>query len=154
MDLILPIVAMGIRSGKILDNCPSKMDIDNLQTLTDTQNRFSQTDKTGKDIQLQPVQGGVYIAGTSVLFAKKGRVNIAAAREEQGITGIGLHGIEGYDWEGPQAGQGILVMGRLGRHSGNQDFIHGRMSFRKTAFEFIIFDGKRECNGYHRGRAA
>lgn len=85
--LILPLIAVYMGSGQILNNAAAKAHIDDLHSLTDAENGQTVLDPVFQGLELQDIQLRVDGAGAMVPLSEKCRGDIAAAGKKQPLAG-------------------------------------------------------------------
>ena len=74
-------------SRHILQNGAAEGDIDDLHALADADDGDPGSYGRVESLKLQNVQFGVNCTGTFVFFSEESRIDIAAARQDQGVAG-------------------------------------------------------------------
>lgn len=73
--------------GKVLVERSSKGDIDNLQSLADSEHRSIMADTEVQCLKLQDIQLSINAAGTVAAFSEKSRSDIAASGQDDSAAG-------------------------------------------------------------------
>lgn len=81
MVLVTLLVLMKMSSGKVLGDGAAEGNINQLHTFTNPQYRHAMLDSIFQSGQLKNIQLCINLFGTFVAFTKKGRSDIAAARQ-------------------------------------------------------------------------
>ncbi len=85
-DIMEPVAAdpaVSLGGVDMLRDAAAEMNIDELESLADAEHRLFLCGKEGQCLQLQDIEGGVYVKGAMVCLAEKGGRDIAASGEEQ-----------------------------------------------------------------------
>ncbi len=125
MDLILAGVLMQGIGGEILDDAAAEIDIDNLHSFADAQNRPAGFYKGIQHRKLLSVQHRIDNTGAVVRFPEQDGIDVPAAWQKQGVKGIGLGYVGEGGAGGPQSCEGVMVIIRIAGKAGDRYFFHG-----------------------------
>lgn len=95
MVLIAAGVLMQRRRGKILHDCATEADINDLHAFTDPENGKPVTDAQLKRLQLQDVKLCVNGTGAVIAFPEKGGSNVASAGQNQRVAACDFSDVQG-----------------------------------------------------------
>lgn len=141
MGLILSVILMMPGGGKVLNDCASEVNIDDLHSFADAQNRFPGTDEEIKKRKLLPVQCAVDLTGTPVRFTEKSRVDVTAAGKKKRIAAGGVRRIQRYQRISAQMDQRIQIIAGLPHVSCNQNFCHENPFYINRRSDYRICRG-------------
>ncbi len=94
----------------MLGNRSSEINVDDLHSLAYAENRFPGFIKDIQRLQLYDIQFNIDISGTMVFLAEKGRGNIPAAGEQEGVHIGKLSGIHGRQIMDAHSVQGFFII--------------------------------------------
>ncbi len=109
---------MLLPGGKILTDPAPEKNVDELHALTDAEDRKTVFQRNLQKAQLKAVQQGINGTGALILLMKKGRINVASARKDQGIEGRKSKAVCGHAASGKAVGirRGDTGQGELAAH--------------------------------------
>ncbi len=119
MNLVAGLILMPPKGGKILVDVAAKENIDQLHSLTDSQNRLFVQDKLLQDGKLESVESGVYDSGAFVQLTEQPRINIPAAGKHKPVIAAYVRHMQGGDGGGAEVFECVFVVDSLVRMTGN-----------------------------------
>ena len=146
MLLIVPDPLMDRGCIKILMDIAAKVDVDQLDSFTDSENGPFSLDIEIQDLKLENIQFGINGTGAVVVLTKECRCDIATAGEDEVIRQGGFFFVEGGKDLCAQSAEGFFIILCIPASAGNDDIgLRGHGVLLSDSYEYDMTGGK-ECD--------